>query len=46
MPPDGPGVYVSSAVLTVEAVLLNLFQLVVETLFVRDQPAQPLLGVL
>lgn len=35
-----------SVVLTVQAVLLNLFQLVVETLFVGNQPPEPLLGVL
>ena len=29
-----------------QAVLLDLFQLVVQTLFIRDQPAQPLLRVL
>lgn len=33
-------------VLTMQTVLLNLFQLIVETLLIRDQPPQPLLGVL
>lgn len=33
-------------VLTVQTVLLNLLQLVIQTLFIRNQPAQPLLRLL
>ena len=47
------GVYVylyslqlSHIVLTMQTVLLNLFQLVIQTLFIRNQPPQPLLGIL
>lgn len=34
------------AVLTMQTVLLDLLQLVVETLFVWNEPPQPLLGIL
>lgn len=40
-----PFVY-AQAILTMKTVLLNLFQLVAEVLFIRNQPPQPLLGIL
>lgn len=37
---------VEESVLTVQTVLLNLLQLVIQTLFIRNQPTQPLLRLL